>query len=514
MKPLFMGFSELVEPQNKQEANAIAQASLQPEFGNIYVDIENLKNPMAAIVGSSGTGKTTLINRLARDISEKNPCHVISFHGDMDAHNKADIIKIGGDGRSINLLEAPKETLDAELIVFASKVVERMALPKLGYSQRSMLEKLIVQVLEQSGMPDGNGFYVQMKEIGVEDLVTKLEVSVKEAEANKLPSRQVEIINSLILKLRPLANSNAFRADRYIDYSTLMDKSVVFDLSELSALHKGIVSSSIVRVLIDQKLRVEEARRKTSFIIVDEFQHLLATDKNVVSTLFKELRKEKLGVIVATQDYSLLRKKDLGVLNNASILISLANNDMDEARAICRNTGFFLRNITGVGCGRGSMKIAYSHGDKIMRDMVFVDRPNHLRQQQLFAYLNQRKAIEAHYQQELARKAHEDHFIREQRRQKALQQAHQLAYPPPLYAQPVHGYLPQAPSAHVQTLVANQYTEQTGAIRSRKIYEWNESDGTRRYVHETYHQAGEENENSENVFEAAFVEEGLESDDA
>src|SRR5699024_8045023 len=150
-------------------------------------------------------------------------------------------IKIGGDGQSVNLLDIPQGTSMDRLGSVVSSAVERMALPSLGAAQRAALETEIRVVLEQNGKSNEKGLYVPNHEVGIEHVLKRLKDRIGESE--RPSGSEKAIVLALVRKLEQLVSSNAFEAGRFINLEELIEVGVVYDLSELSAKHQGIVSS-------------------------------------------------------------------------------------------------------------------------------------------------------------------------------------------------------------------------------------------------------------------------------
>lgn len=381
MASVYFGLSHFVEPQRSAEKKSYASLVTSTLVGAVSVNYFDLRNAMGVIVGASGSGKTTLMNLILGQVSAQLPCHSISFHGDLKPtqyqnqgygqyQQPHEIIQLNKGGYSINLFDVPAGLPKEELRTFASVCVDRMGLPHLGSRQRMALVDGVLTTLLASGTFDEVGNFILHSPVGIEHVFNEMHERYS-ASANKTES---EVLASVASKLEPLVNSGVFLTKNFIDVKELLNRSCVYDLSNVDRAYQGIVASTIARTVM-RELRARHSNNPPNaprlILAVDEVQILLGNDKGVLEQAFQEYRKFGLGMLVATQNYSSLENDHISVMNNASLFIALSNSNRKEVRKISSDTGLWPRFIQDRGFLQGGMKVAFLDVTYTCLDMRF-----------------------------------------------------------------------------------------------------------------------------------------------
>lgn len=445
MAQINLGLSHVVDAQNKAESQELAVLAEKTSIGPVVVDYAQLRNAMGVIVGSSGSGKTTLMNEIFRQMAGYIPSHAISFHGDLKGaqfylnglSRVPETVRIGVGDWSINLFDIPQGFKKNQLRAFATEVVNKMALPRLGSRQRLELVDEVCTVLLCNGQSGEDGIFTLRELVGVEHVFDALRQRYIRSEHKS----EKDMLAGVIGRLEPLVSSGAFRADNCVEVKSLLNKTCIYDLSGLDKAYQGVVASVLTRSIMRELRSMGEQNHSPIprlMLMIDEVQILLGGDRSILEEIFQEYRKFGLGLTVATQNYSALEGEDVRVINNASLFISLANNNRREARMISRDTGLWQRFLQDRGILEGGMRVAYKQETHTFLDMRFAA----IFDQNIV--LNHKGMMDGRYWQEMERHQQQN-WLRETVRREEANKQHAMVAQPPQHSWPsqqlhhVHG---------------------------------------------------------------------------
>ena len=342
----------------------------------VIVDIFNskkYKNANMAILGTSGAGKTFLLQLMALRMRRKNI--QVFILAPLKGHEFYRAAKnIGGEviqispasSNCINIMEIRRidntanELLDGPELnksLLAAKIQRlhiffSLLIPDMSYEEKQLLDEAMVQTYAEKGithqnesLEDGNGGYVEMPILG--DLYAVL---VKKNETKRLANILNRLVNGSAKTFNQQTNVN------------LDNKYTVLDISELS----GDLLTVGMFVGLDYMWdKTKEDRTKEKAIFLDELWQLIGASSNkqaaeFVLEIFKIIRGYGGSAICATQDLNDFfaledGKYGKGIINVAKtkIILNLEEDEAARVQDILKLSDTELMNITHFERGSG-----------------------------------------------------------------------------------------------------------------------------------------------------------------
>lgn len=268
-------------------------------------------NQFIAITGSSGTGKTTLLRRVAAGVrAARIPVLVLDFHGDLTIPGVASQRIDGGLGLE-PLAAGAGESETLELL--------RHAAPQLGHLQIELLRRELQALLRSAMRPR------------LAQLLHRLE-----ALRDRGTSAERQQATGAIAALRAVFDAPAFAAPRSLQPGDLAQGGRLL----LSGMGPGAqrLAASLCLSQAFAALRQAGPTKKTGalrlFVVLDEAALLQGAPE--LQLIVRESRKFGLGLAVASQQIE--DHSDI-VLNNAATLAVFRPMSRSQATEIHKRTG-------------------------------------------------------------------------------------------------------------------------------------------------------------------------------
>jgi len=278
-------------------------------------------NPHLVLTGKSGSGKTSTLIRLAKEVTALGNISIIDFHGEYVGLSNlinGKVIDISKTGFNPFTSVADENMYRCALDLIASiKIIKTY---KVGVTQEAELTDAV-------------------KYLSPKNTVT-LEDVLKEVE-QRLESESIahgHVWDALFtLKERILLLQCGFRSKTGFQFKELVEGNTIVDLSGIPDENvKTICGELLLRKM--QRYITKTGRRWNSakrFIVVDE-AHRIAQEEGVINMMMRESRKYGLACILATQ---LAKDLDDAVMSNAGLKLFLLTDNRDDIESIVNVTG-------------------------------------------------------------------------------------------------------------------------------------------------------------------------------
>lgn len=267
-------------------------------------------NQFAAITGSTGTGKTTLIRTLATHIhSERIPVLALDFHGDLEISGL----------RSYRLDSGELGIEPLAHGATAADIIDNLkhAAPGLGHLQLALIRDELTAYLTQTSAPR----------------LTELQRRLQTREGTAQDRQKA---SGVLAALRVVFDAPVFKAARYLRPEDLLGggRLVLRGLSTEARRFVATVILSQVFAVLRQAGPTNKSGALRLFIVLDEAAVL--KDAPEVETLVREARKFGLGMALASQQ---IDDHNPVILANCSTFAAFYTPSRQEATDIERRTG-------------------------------------------------------------------------------------------------------------------------------------------------------------------------------
>lgn len=287
-----------------------------------YVDLSELNTPHIVIIGSSGTGKTSLAKHVILESKKKYGYNIIVIdpHGEYkwlrDIHG---FTVVDVSTKSINPLTlgnaSPRER--------ASQLAHILSLIfNLGFLQRRMLEEVIVMAYTTKGISMDDPSTWNKEPPTLSDLV---EVCKKALQENPEYGRILPYLVTI---------SDSLSAKEWLSIDDVLEHDTIIDLSSVSNdFARAVIVDTLMYLLLSRMYRMSAKKVQ---LVIDEARSLLprTLTREVLNRLFVESRKFGFSIVVISQEISRVPRE---LINNAGIRIFFLLNDprsIEEAATI------------------------------------------------------------------------------------------------------------------------------------------------------------------------------------
>lgn len=317
---------------------------------NINLTTEH-PNPHFAIMGMSGSGKTTFLKHLLREVREKSDykTHFIIFdykNGDIAqdkefvANTQAEVIDLKKSPLPLNVFaenafneQNQKEC--AEKIVNLVRSVEAT----IGKTQEQRLYDAILNAYKN--YPPYPDFYAVRSEL---------------EKLNDKP-------DSLTSVFRPLTEQNYFAKTGQKIYSSWTDRTLIVDIHDIEK--KDLVCFFVLNQLYQELKKLGEVplqkdiRQLRTIIVIDEAHHFLSSTKRarILENIVREIRSSGGAVILASQSPDDYDKTDIDFLEMMEfpiVLKSTLKSDRfikQKFSVSSQESGRILKTLGGLNTG-------------------------------------------------------------------------------------------------------------------------------------------------------------------
>ncbi len=260
--------------------------------GEYYYDPLSQDNPHILIVGSSGTGKSTLASILSCGLYNylQSAILIIDFHGEYYK-----LIKTINPTAKVNVINSLDNKISLFDIIGKHNVKERslevsaiiQKIFNLGPLQRIFLQRIIEEA------------YAIINETGTSERKALLE-AYNIVLDNAQTDQELRSIRSLEPYIRTLALE--FFGTTNISISNIFKDITIIDLSPLySEYFKNLYAELILLKIYDNLHTIYTNTKNTKYILIDEAHRIAGNNNSVLAKIVAESRKYNIGIIVLTQ---------------------------------------------------------------------------------------------------------------------------------------------------------------------------------------------------------------------
>ncbi|MEM3762929.1 MAG: ATP-binding protein [Desulfurococcaceae archaeon] len=292
----------------------------------LYLDFDKLNTPHVIIIGSSGTGKTTLAKHIVQEAKRKYNYNVIiiDLHGEYhDLQDKLGLKIIDASSCGVNPLAlgnaSPKDRA-MQVAHIISTIFD------LGPLQRRMIEEVIMEAYNLRGINQRDPTTWSRDPPTLQELVEVCKRLIKE---NFEYSRIIPYLEML---------SENLSTECWLSVDSVLEQDSLIDLSRVASdFAKTIFIDTLMYLLLNRMYTM--GKRKIQ-LLLDEARSLMprAVTREIISRLFVESRKFGFSLIVISQE---IGKIPRDFVNNAGARVFFLLNDpksVEEASKILSGT--------------------------------------------------------------------------------------------------------------------------------------------------------------------------------
>jgi len=249
----------------------------------LCIELGRGQNNHVLVVGATGSGKTTLVRYLLRQLSDRSDVRYLVFdvHGE---YLELNAFKLNPKVNKINILNLginDKEILVEEITGILAEVF------RLGDIQLDNLRKVLLMLLNTSENPT------------VDDLISLINNVIKDKELCSKYGVDPSTLKSLIPYLTQLRGV-AGKSYEWINAEDIMNRNVVINLSTVSNKYLIRVYTEVLARMLFNNLRKNPKYR---YVIVFEEAHNFITKSgnDIITKILREGRKFNLNLVAITQ---------------------------------------------------------------------------------------------------------------------------------------------------------------------------------------------------------------------
>lgn len=292
---------------------------------DLYIS-DNIINSTVSVIGSSGGGKTSALNYLAIQKCQAGEDILI-----FDVHNVWDVSKLPKEMKIF--YEEHVVNIDVQKDGIALPLMDKLADSEGNHETRVAVEHRVVSLLKNAGglsPAETSETATAIKTIIDRNMFqTKGIIALKEfLDVDKRASA-----NHAAGKLRALLEGNVIKSGNFI-VKDGQPHIYVIDMNGLEYDDQIVIS----RFLQDFFLRMAMKKcflKRGLTLFIDECQNYGFKQKDPLFTLLNEGRKHRISLVLATQSYTMVGKKEMAVILQAGTTLYFMPRT-DERKAIAK----------------------------------------------------------------------------------------------------------------------------------------------------------------------------------
>lgn len=294
---------------------------------------DNSPNEHIAIWGISGSGKSTRIEQIVRDIHSSGDTVIIFDLAGQDFRNIVDANRINANIEGVNLkmFDLHKvENGEESYVNFISYLVDTFAsVFKLGVRQQGVLRTAI--------------------EYGIQNC-SKYE-SEMSAIAAGLDEQESNIAAGVHNRIWQLLHGGIFREN---NAKFIIGAINILDFSGINPTAQRDLTE-ILLSFIWKKIRTENRNGRKIYFVIDECQHYIAKRNSILLEMLRESRKYGVGIIMSTQSNSGFTPTVMAAINQTAVQLFFrpSTSDMKKIAEIVapQDTGLWLLKLKRLNVG-------------------------------------------------------------------------------------------------------------------------------------------------------------------
>ncbi len=259
---------------------------------DFYYDPSLHENPHILIVGSSGTGKSTLATILSHGLHVifNSSILIIDFHGEYKRlfekiSPEIDVNILNTAEKKVSLFDILSGHNIKEKSLEIASIIQRIF--NLGPLQRIYLQKIIEEA------------YTIIHELKDSENKALLEAYNLVLD-NVQTDQELRSVRSLEPYIRALAQE--FFGEETISIDRVFSTITIVDLSPLySEYFKNLYAELLLLKIYDNLPILSRQNNNMKYLVVDEAHRIAGDNKNILAKIVAESRKYRIGVVVLTQ---------------------------------------------------------------------------------------------------------------------------------------------------------------------------------------------------------------------
>lgn len=287
---------------------------------------DNLINSTVAVIGSSGGGKTSVLNYLAIQKCQAGEDIII-----FDVHNVWDVSKL--PQKMKDFYDEHCVIIDIQKDGIKLPLMEKLVDSDENDESRETIEHRVVSLLKNAG---------GLSSAETSEVATAVTTIV---DRNMFQNQGISVLKEFLTmgkrasanhaagKLRAILEGNIIKVGDFI----IEDENphiYVIDANGLEYDDQIVVSRFLQDFLLRSAMKKRFLKRGLT-LFIDECQNYGFKQKDPLFTLLNEGRKHRISLVLATQSYTMVGKKEMAVILQAGTTLYFLPRT-DERRAIAR----------------------------------------------------------------------------------------------------------------------------------------------------------------------------------
>ncbi|WP_440060085.1 ATP-binding protein [Thermogladius sp. 4427co] len=265
-------------------------------FKPLTCDLRKLVNSHIIVVGASGTGKTTFVKSLVRELISSGEYNVLIF----DPHNEYSDLSVDKTVRvvdprriGLNILSLGSRSPVEKARIIADIIASFFSL---GHLQRRALEGLIIEAYRRKGIIEEDKRTWILKPPSLGDLI---EICLEESSKNPIYMSLMPYLESLKEAVLP--------GGGIVEDIDLLENSTVIDMSSISSDYMRLIYMDTVLQLALSEMYKRGLRKKLAIVIEEAGVFVKSrVIETALSRLYMESRKFGFSIVSIAQNPTLL----------------------------------------------------------------------------------------------------------------------------------------------------------------------------------------------------------------
>ncbi len=296
---------------------------LQGTNAEAFLDMEKVISMHMAVVGATGSGKTTFVKKILKELKEPVKVYVFDLYGEYyeDLKRNRNVRKV-----SIPNVLFPLDSEDMKRIIREGGLI---------LSERSTEEKTVISLFKRYLRPDLNRTVFNTKSF--EDILKEAVLLVRDSSLRDL---LLETLESLKNSFGKEALRNQSKVVRMLKESlNFKEGIVIYDFKETDIAETSI---NIAGLLLKEILKISKRDASDKLVVLEEAHNFVpekgtgdipAGRENLAYVSAKRIamegRKLKLGIVAITQRPAGISKFVFSQLNTRIVFKLISRNDLE-----------------------------------------------------------------------------------------------------------------------------------------------------------------------------------------